>query len=98
MILLWHNLEFEPEPVQHWSDDHAAGSMQWRVNNPQRFRFASHSGIEDERFEPVHISLVDVLSDNRHFSLLLLRQRRERLGRDRGGFGHDPAGVWIDRL
>src|SRR5712672_497968 len=48
-------------------DDYAAGSVQWRVNNPQRFRLANHSRIEDQRFEAAHIGLVDILSDNRHF-------------------------------
>ena len=75
-----------------------AGSMQRRVNNPQRFRLANHTRVEDQRFEPVHVSLVDILSDHGHFTLLLLRKRRERLGRDRVYFGDDSAGVWFDHL
>src|SRR5213075_2798717 len=72
--------------------------MQWRVNNPQAFRLANYSRIEDQRFEPVHVSLIDILSDHGHFTLLLFSERREGLGGDRVHFRNDPAGVWIDYL
>src|SRR6185369_1295045 len=97
-ILLRHDLEIEAESGKHRFDDYAAGSVQRRVNNPQRFRLANHSRVEDQRFEPAHISLVDILSDNRHFSLLLFRKRRERLGRDRVYFGDNSTGGWFDHL
>src|ERR1700749_1804969 len=97
-ILLRYYLEIKADPGQHWFDDHAAGPVQWRINNPQRFCLANYSRIEDQRFEPSHVCLVNILSDHRHFSLFFFSERRAALRRDRVQFGDDPAGVWLDHL
>ena len=72
--------------------------MQWRVNDPERFRFANHLRIENQCFEPPHVNLIDVLPDHRHFSLSIFWKRCERFGHDGIHFGNHPAGVRLDHL
>src|SRR5437879_2003646 len=72
--------------------------MQWRVNDPQRFRFANHSWIQNQRIKPPHVCMIDVPANRRHFASLIFWEWCERFGRDRVYFGNDSARVRLDHL
>ena len=71
MVLLRHDLEIEPEPLQHGFYDYGAGSMERSVDNAQRFRLANDLWIENQTVEPLHVRLIDPFADGRHFALLV---------------------------
>src|SRR6266496_3626825 len=72
--------------------------MERSVNNTQRFRLANNLWIENQSVEPLHVCLINLFADGRHFALLVAWRGREGFARDRVYFCNDPARMRLDDL
>ena len=70
-ILLGHDLEIEPEPLQHGFYDYGASPMERSVDNAQRFHRVNNLWVENQCVEPLHVRLINLLADGRHFALFV---------------------------
>src|SRR5205814_10330007 len=80
-VLLCYDVETEPKPFKHRLNDYLSGSVKRRVDDTQRFCLASDAGIEDQRFEALHVRFIDFSPERRDLPLSIFWQRREGFAR-----------------
>ena len=90
MVLFRHDFEIETQPFEHRLDDDAAGSMQRGVDNLQRFRPVNDPWIQNERFQSMHVCIVDVLANESYLALSIFCYWLVRFGDDRVHFCNNP--------
>ena len=54
----------ETEPLEHRLDDDAAGAVERREDDAQRFRGANQLLVQDQTLEPLHVGLVDLAAED----------------------------------
>src|SRR5207237_10891011 len=88
----------QAEPCRHRSGRYRTGAVEWGEYDAQGLGLAQNSSIDNNRFEPLHISFVDLGIERYEFSLSILGKWLVLLGPDRVHFRDDAARMRLDDL